>query len=109
MGPPVKIEIATREQIAAFLPDAIRLAVESYRGFMQTEQKIINRKDFADHHKSAKVAISHIELLIKLARWADLPDSQLTGGLEGEAFAGLMAAAEAEIRAYQDDEDETPD
>lgn len=108
MGPPVKIEAATREQIAAFLPEAIRLAVESYRSFMEKSADNSDIKKFADHHKSAKVAISHIELLIKLARWADLPDGQLAGGLEVEAFAGLMAAAEAEIRTYQD-EDETTD
>ena len=113
MSPPVKIEALTREQIANFLPEAIRLAVGSYRSFMQSEEVASTRKDFkkdfVEHHKSAKIAISHIELLIKLARWADLPDTGLAGKSEADILAGLMAAAEAEIMAYQDDDEDHPD
>ena len=70
----IKIEEATREQISEFLPEAIRLAVISYRKFMKSEEDLdedgnIVTREFVDHHKSAKVAISHIELLIKLAKW----------------------------------------
>lgn len=95
------IEDMTRQQIAAFLPDAIRLAIESYRAHMIQQA---TDKTFSDHHKAAKVAISHIELLIKLARWADLPDKKELAAEEAADLAQLMASAEAEIDAYQEDE-----
>lgn len=106
----IKIEDATREQIAEFLPEAIRLAVISYRNFMQSEEDLdkdgnIITREFVDHHKSAKVAISHIELLIKLAKWADLPDTALEGEEQAKQFASLMEVAEAELKSYQGEDE----
>jgi hypothetical protein len=31
---------------------------------------------FSKHHNAAKTAISHIQLLLKLAEWAELPEAQ---------------------------------
>ncbi len=92
----ITIEHSTRQQIAEFLPEAIRLAVRSYREFMETEEYLdkdanIMKRQFATHHKEAKIAISHIELLIKLARWADLPDKTIIGDAEAIYLQGLMA------------------
>ena len=97
------IEHTTRKQIAEFLPEAIELAVKSYKEFMQEGHgtKANGQPDFVDHHKSAKIAISHIELLIKLAKWADLPDATDAIMRNSDAFKSLMAAAEAEIAAYE--------
>ncbi len=102
----ITIEHSTREQIAEFLPEAIKLAVNSYREFMLTEENLdenanIIKRQFAVHHKEAKIAISHIELLIKLAKWADLPDKAVIGDAEAVYLQGLMATAEAEIEAYE--------
>lgn len=107
----IRIEDTTRTQIAEFLPEAIRLAVRSYRNFMNTEEDInekgqIVTRGFVEHHKSAKIAISHIELLIKLAKWADLPDATLAGSEDMELFASLMATAEAELNSYQEEEED---
>lgn len=109
MSKNITIEHATREQIAEFLPDAIRLAVSSYRQFMRTEEDFnergeIVKRPFSIHHKEAKVAISHIELLIKLAKWADLPDTTVIGDAEASYLQGLMSKAEAEIEAYEEEE-----
>lgn len=109
MSEHIKIEEMTRQQIAAFLPEAIKLAVKSYREFMQKGPEVKkgegqdNPKNFVEHHKSAKVAISHIELLIKLARWADLPDCQVEGDEEARYLASLMETAETEVQAYQEE------
>lgn len=97
----ITIEHSTRQQIAEFLPEAISLAVASYRTHMGTP---IDAKGFESHHKQAKVAISHIELLIKLAKWADLPDKEIVGDTEANYLQGLMTKAEAEINAYEEDE-----
>lgn len=110
MSKNITIEHSTREQIAEFLPEAIRLAVSSYRQFMKTEEEIddkgnISSRNFSDHHKQAKIAISHIELLIKLAKWADLPDKSVVGDVEAAYLQGLMMKAEAEIDAYEEEDE----
>ena len=95
----VTVEQATREQIAAFLPEAIQVAFASYKEHMR---KPITQ--FDEHHKQAKVAISHIELLIKLAKWADLPDKNIVGDIEAEYLESLMSKAEVEIQNYEESE-----
>lgn len=75
-----EIEMRFREAIAEFLPRAIESALMSYEQFSldhSTSNKSFETSDFKAHHDACKVAIAHIELLIKLARWADLPDPKL--------------------------------
>jgi len=108
MSKNITIENATREQIAEFLPEAIELAVASYKQYMTAKEVIdkdgnVSEPKFVDLHKNAKIAISHIELLIKLAKWADLPDKAIIGDKEADYLNGLMVIAEAEIGAYSDD------
>lgn len=102
-----KIEEKTRSQIAGFLPDAIFRALTSYRQFSEQEASE-EAKEFTAHHNACKVAIAHIELLIKLARWADLPGEGGSGedgvGDELAALAAMMARAEEELRSYQNDD-----
>jgi hypothetical protein len=100
MSQNIKIEDRTRQQIAEFLPEAIVLAFASYKEHMAKE---IENDKFESHHKSAKIAISHIELLIKLAKWADLPDKSVVTETEAQYLKGLMDKAEAEIEAYEED------
>lgn len=57
-----------RDQVSAFLPEALRKTLESYHEYMKTD---ISAENFVEMHKNAKVAISHVELLIKLAKWVD--------------------------------------
>ena len=92
----IKIEGETRERIAAFLPNAIKKALESYYGFMDREISMGDPKKFSEHHAAGKVAIAHIELLFKLSRLADVgeDDSQL--------LSELRDAARKEANAYRD-------
>jgi hypothetical protein len=112
MSDKTTIEQQTRQQIAEFLPEAIELAFASYKKFMQDgpkeKQSHENSKgtEFIEHHKSAKVAISHIELLIKLAKWADLPDGTVLDSQRRQYFEGLMEKATAEIEAFGQDDNE---
>jgi hypothetical protein len=100
MTDPKTIEAATREKIAEFLPDALATALSSYHLFSQQEVDT-KAKEFNAHHTACKVAIAHIELLIKLARWAELPDPS------DENQARQMALA-LELSQAQDDLDATP-
>lgn len=76
-----EIEVQSREAIADFLPRAIQTALDSYQHFSNAQITDTDStpcsKTFKAHHDACKVAIAHIELLIKLAKWADLPDPKL--------------------------------
>lgn len=70
-------------------------------------------KEFADFHKAAKVAISHVELLIKLAKWADLPDDKNDAeGCDHRQLAALLELAQRDVEQYNleaDAESQYPD
>ncbi len=65
----------SRDDIAKFLPDALQKAFESYHHFMAQDVPD-DAKGFGAHHTAAKVAIAHIELLMKLATLANLTDAK---------------------------------
>lgn len=80
-----QIDDRTREHIAAFLPDAVEKAINSYlkfakKGVKTNEDDETEPSDFKSHHDACKVAIAHIELLLKLAQWADIPEEDLGQG-----------------------------
>ena len=95
-----RIEDATRVQVASFLPAAIEKALASYHVF--SDQDIPDdAKGFSAHHSACKVAIAHVELLLKLARWADvesgLPD-------ETDRLSAMLISAAEEVRRYHTEE-----
>ncbi len=89
-----QIEMLTRRQIAEFLPTAIETALTSYQLFSESDS-LDNAKDFKAHHDACKIAIAHIELLIKLAQWADLPD--LEDGNDQNILRGLIESGQKEL------------
>lgn len=95
-----KIEEKGRIQIAAFLPDAIARALTSYHRFSKQDAPS-EAKEFSAHHSACKVAIAHIELLIKLAKWADLPDAKAEDGNRQIILAAMMQEAQEELEAYK--------
>lgn len=95
------IEKDTREAIAAFLPGAIAAALLSYSRFLEeqaTKEDQTEAKDFKAHHDACKVAIAHIELLLKLAKAiSGSGEMDTSGGLHHAAMASLLISAQAEI------------
>ncbi|MFN3700115.1 MAG: hypothetical protein ACK4VI_01175 [Alphaproteobacteria bacterium] len=87
----------SRVQIAEFLPGAIARALTSYFAFSKASPDEQECKDFAARHNAAKAAISHIELLVKLAKWADLPDPALENADENDRLSRLIESATKEI------------
>ncbi|MBU6234528.1 MAG: hypothetical protein KGQ41_01675 [Alphaproteobacteria bacterium] len=86
----------TRAKVAQSLPDAIDHAMQSYRLF-SNQNVSTDAKEFSAHHAACKTAIAHIELLLKLAAWAKLPDKNTDGEL-----ATLLSDAEEELRKYNE-------
>ena len=118
-----ELSAETRKRLAEFLPEALRLALESYQNFMtatpdksepQQEpeaesddkgkpkpkpraKKATEAKEFKDHHEAGKVAIAHIELLLELAK--DLKEE-----LEHEEESLDWVQAETEVTLWKSEE-----
>ena len=100
-----KIQKETREQIARFLPDAIARALTSYFEFSTSETEEKDSKKFAAHHTASKAAISHIELLLKLAKLAELPDAAAENHNNQIVLAAMVQEAREELDKYNKDHD----
>ncbi len=101
-----KIEAGMRAEIACFLPSALETAIQSYVKFSEEEAtmpdgkreelKKNDAKSFKEHHDACKVCIAHIELLIKLAKWADIPPPELKGQVENAVLQDMIEQAHRE-------------
>lgn len=98
---PLSRHEASKARIALSLPDAIAKALESYHLFMQQEIAE-DAKSFAAHHSAAKVAIAHVELLLKLAKILDAVhnDTSLAED-EKNRFEALLAEASEDVERYK--------
>ncbi len=67
----IKFEDKARSEITDILEETIDRAVTSYYCFAKKIFKEEESKDVTEYHKSCKVALAHLDLLIKLARWVD--------------------------------------
>ncbi|MGB0719260.1 MAG: hypothetical protein ACPGRX_02240, partial [Bdellovibrionales bacterium] len=87
----------TRKDIAAFLPHAIQTALLSYREFSEAQitdpESSPSSATFKAHHDACKVAIAHIELLLKLAALADLPDPAIENEEQMKEIQAVMGDA----------------
>jgi len=91
------IESNLRERIAKFLPRAMEIALGSYRHVTIMEKG--DAGDLKKQHEACKVAIAHLELLLKLARWADVGGEQ--GAVQDDALGDLIRAAQGELAEYE--------
>jgi len=91
-----QLETQTRARIAAFFPQAIAGALESYQAFT-AETPLDKAAEFKAHHDACKVALAHIELLIKLAHWAQLPDPAEEAEDQQKLLLGLIETAQSEV------------
>ncbi len=87
-----------REQIKEFLPRALARTMKSYEDFVEDRLTENQKENFAENHKNANLAIKHIEVLVKLAGIAEIPDA--TG--DGMELAALLQQASAEMDKYQE-------
>ena len=91
---------AMRDSIAHYLPLAFETALASYQGFCEeqaTAPEGMKTGEFKAHHDACKVAIAHIQLLIKLAEWADLPDPAMEDAKAQDGLRDIIERARAEI------------
>ncbi len=110
----MKLEKDTYAFLSAFLPDALLNALASYERFAR--QTIPDEaREFTAHHSACKVAISHIELLIKLSERV-IENTQDDAEKDHKNLLDAISRAEKEIAGYKikpaedkDDQEEKDD
>lgn len=103
LSQPPPVTKAVRERITKFLPQALHAAIDSYHKFSDFDVPN-DTKSFSAHHTAAKIAIAHIELLIKLAAWADIEATSTNSEL-----ATWIQLAETEVKAFKDEKNNHDD
>ena len=89
-----------REQLAEFLPEALRKAITSYH--KHASRSITGKPDeFGNMHKDLKAAVAHIELLVKLAELAELPDKAAADQNTQAMLAGWLEKANEDITGFK--------
>jgi hypothetical protein len=92
---------ALRLRVAAVLPARLGAVAATYERFTSLDPPE-DAKGFAAWHGAAKAALAHMELLVKLARWAEGGGSESLA--EGDPLEALLAQARAAV-AMDDDGD----
>lgn len=92
-----KLEGWARQSVRRFLYHAIRKNLESYRRF-SGRPNFIKTKDFSEHHAACKMAITHLDLLLKMAKWADMGEE---GSGSRDEMLKLMREAQDELTSYK--------
>jgi hypothetical protein len=91
--------------VKIFLPSALEKALRSYEEL--TDVKDSDKlKEFTEYHMAAKVAISHIELLLKVIKLSDVTSTENTKGAkdkstELEKISAMITQAETELNTYE--------
>ena len=96
-----KMEGQSKAEIAKALPCAIKTALASYQRFAADED-IGDAKEFKAHHDACKVAIAHIELLLKLADSVKAEQAGDASGAVDPALMGQLIESAREVRLYED-------
>lgn len=91
-----------RERLKGELPGRIAQAIASYDAFAGTEPPL-DAKGFAAHHAACKSALAHMDLLVKLARWAGAEAAN--GAADDDGVAHLLAEARAALDDEADDDE----
>lgn len=89
-----------RVQVAAFIPEALRVAITAYHARAGADAAGLTAKEFAEHQKACHAAVAHIELLVKLALRAELPEADEDTNRQAVTAALLRQAAE-DVRAFE--------
>ncbi|CAK0739913.1 conserved hypothetical protein [uncultured Gammaproteobacteria bacterium] len=99
-----------RRSVARLLPEAMERALGSYRRFAEVDVSLIT-KEFKEHHQAGRVALAHLDALLKLANWASGDENADAAGrvqAEVEAMIGEAQRALATLRGsaqITDDDD----
>lgn len=92
----MSVEQQTRDRMAEFLPAALAAALQSYAEFSVRDVEN-DPKKFSEHHTACKVAIAHIELLLK---WAERVVEVTDDTASRAVLMATMDAAKSDLGDY---------
>ncbi len=84
-----------RRRLATTLPGQMQRVAEGYDAFA-AQPPPDDAKAFQAHHAACKAALAHLDLLVKLARWAEGGEAAAEGGADDDVDA-LLAQARAAL------------
>lgn len=93
------MEQLARAQMRQFLPNALRVALQSYRMFITNEKTAEESKTYGEHQKAAKSSVGHIDLLFRLIEKIE-KDGELSENVETEDLKELINRAKKNVNAY---------
>lgn len=95
-----------RKTVQASLPSQVQMALAGYERFTALAPPD-DSKGFAAWHAAAKAALAHVELLVKLLRWAQGPGlaDSAAGEAEEPSVERLLAQARAALGALDEEEE----
>lgn len=98
-----EIKDYAREQIAKALPGFMKNVLDSYKQF-SSMPATENSKEFKERHDASKVAVGHIQLLMKLAALVDCAEdkSQQDKQDKNIRLREMIENATLEIKKYSD-------
>lgn len=71
-----------RQHLSTLLPSLMKGTTESYRTFAGVNPPY-DTKEFAAHHAACRAALTHLDQLVKLARWV-IDDDKKSDESDGE-------------------------
>jgi len=92
----------TRSSIARLVPEAMDRAIASYRDFVALETPL-DAKGFKEHHTAGRTALAQLEALVRLARWAALPNSEPAAEDPDDDFDTMLSQASRALAVMRGD------
>jgi hypothetical protein len=101
-----KIEAATRKQVAELMPTIINKVIGGYQNLINAGvEKFQDTKNHKAYYESCKGAVMHLQVLLKLAEWAEItPEkSGLSQKALDDVITTLNSQMQAQTAAYDDE------
>src|SRR5688572_8136196 len=89
-----KIEAVTRKRVAKLVIPLFNKAIRGYQDLLNLNPKdFASDKSYKNYYDCCKAALSHLQLIIKLAEWAATP---VESGYSAKGIDRLIQVAQAE-------------
>lgn len=88
------------EQVSAFVPPALRAAIDAYCGRAEEPVEGLEAKEFTEHQKCLTAALAHVDMLLRIASRAEGMEVPAGGDEPGRIrMAALLRQAEDDVAA----------
>jgi len=102
---PDKIEAVPLREVATIFLPLFQKAIRNYEDLLNLDPAQFegNNKNYKAYYDACKAAVSHLQLLLKLVEWAEVPVEK--GDFSQEELGQLLISLQAECEAEEADFD----